>query len=107
VIIVTQNIDGMHQRAGSLNVIALHGSVWRLRCPVHGIFKDMGETYRHYTCPHCDSWLRPDITWFGDTMNEQVMKSADDVISRCNLFVSIGTSAIVWPASGFPELARD
>ncbi|MBI5591829.1 MAG: NAD-dependent deacylase [Deltaproteobacteria bacterium] len=107
VIIVTQNIDGMHQRAGSRNVIEIHGSIWRMRCPVHGIFEDMGETYRHYTCPHCDAWLRPDITWFDDAMNEQVMKRADDVVSHCNLFVSIGTSAIIWPAAGFPELARD
>ena len=65
------------------------------------------ETYRHHSCPHCTAWLRPDITWFDDAMNEQVMKAADDVVSHCDLFVAIGTSAIVWPAAGFPELARD
>ncbi len=107
VIIATQNIDGMHQRAGSRNVIELHGSMWRMRCQTHGVFEDMGETYRHHTCPHCNAWLRPDITWFGDAMNDQVMKAADDVVSRCDLFVAIGTSAIVWQAAGFPELARD
>lgn len=105
--VVTQNIDGMHQRAGTRHVIELHGSLWRLRCPVHGTFDDIGETYRHKTCPHCKSWLRPDITWFEDAMNEQTMCTAVDAIATCNLFVAIGTSGVVWPAAGFPQLAKD
>ena len=106
-IVVTQNIDGMHQRAGTHNVIELHGSLWRLRCPAHGIFEDTGEAYHHYTCPRCSTWLRPDITWFGDAMNAEAMKTAADAVSRCNLFVAIGTSGMVWPAAGFPQLAKD
>jgi len=105
--LVTQNIDGMHQRAGTRNVFELHGSLWRLRCPAHGTVDDIGETYQHTTCPHCFSWLRPDITWFEDAMNVQAMKAAADAISTCNLFVSIGTSGVVWPAAGYPQLARD
>jgi NAD-dependent deacetylase len=105
--VVTQNIDGIHQRAGTRNVIELHGSLWRLGCPAHGIFEDIGDHYQNYSCPHCRTWLRPDITWFGDAMNAEVMKTAADAISRCNLFVAIGTSGMVWPAAGFPHLAKD
>ena len=106
VTLVTQNIDGMHQRAGSKNVIELHGSLWRLRCPVHGISEDIGPQYKHYACPHCGNWLRPDITWFQDSMNLEVMEAAEKAISSCDLFISIGTSGVVWPAAGFPEVAK-
>jgi NAD-dependent deacetylase len=106
-IVVTQNIDGMHQRSGTHNVIELHGSLWRLRCPTHGIFEDTGECYQHYTCPRCSNWLRPDITWFGDAMNAEAMETAADAVSRSNLFVAVGTSGMVWPAAGFPRLARE
>ncbi len=105
--VVTQNIDGMHQRAGSRNVIELHGSLWRLRCPNDGISEDIGEKYRGYWCNKCGSWLRPDITWFGDTLNESVVSGAIEVIQDCDLFVSIGTSGVVYPAAGFPRFAKE
>jgi NAD-dependent deacetylase len=105
--VITQNIDGMHQRAGTSNVIELHGSLWRLHCSIHGIFEEIDETYHHTACPHCNTWLRPDITWFGDAMNEKTMEAAADAVSRCNLFVAIGTSGSVWPAAGFPQLAKN
>jgi len=104
--VVTQNIDGMHQRAGSMNVIELHGSLWRLRCPTHGISEDIGENYRSYKCEHCNCWLRPDIIWFGDMLDQDVINDAHLVIARCDLFISIGTSGVVWPAAGFPKIAK-
>lgn len=107
VTVVTQNIDGMHQRAGSRRVLELHGSLWRLRCPEHGIREDMGETFRRYRCESCGNWLRPDITWFGDTLDSFVMGQAVQAIRSCDLFVSVGTSGVVWPAAGFPQAARD
>jgi NAD-dependent deacetylase len=107
VMVVTQNIDGMHQRAGSQNVIELHGSLWRLRCPSHGIFGDMGEKFEYFKCTQCGSWLRPDITWFGDMLDQDVISEATIVIRQCDLFISIGTSGVVWPAAGFPKVARE
>lgn len=107
VTIVTQNIDGMHQRAGSRNMIELHGSLWRIRCPIHGILEDMGEKYKSYKCEPCGNWLRPDITWFGDMLNQAVIHEATNLIKQCDLFISIGTSGAVWPAAGFPKIARE
>jgi len=107
VIIVTQNIDGMHQRAGSKTVIELHGSLWRMRCPKHGTFEDIGETYKSKTCVKCDRRLRPDIVWFGDMLKQDVMHAAMAAIGTCDLFIGIGTSGVVYPAAGFPQIARD
>ena len=104
--VVTQNIDGMHQRAGSKEVIELHGSLWRLRCQSCGFKKeDLGEEYETGRCS-CGDRLRPDIIWFGDMLDAVVMSRASEAIRNCDLFISIGTSGTVWPAAGFPDLAR-
>ena len=104
--VVTQNIDGMHQRAGNKRVVELHGSLFRVRCPIHGVSEDVGGPYLRTTCETCGNHLRPDITWFGDMLDEEVVEKAIFLISDCDLFISIGTSAVVWPAAGFPEYAR-
>lgn len=104
--VVTQNIDGMHQRAGSKDVIELHGSLWRLRCQSCGFRKeDLAESYETTRCD-CGDRLRPDIIWFGDMLDAVVMSNASQAIRNCDLFVSIGTSGTVWPAAGFPDLAK-
>ena len=104
--IVTQNIDGMHQRAGTENVIELHGSLWRLRCDNCSIaIDDIGESFANKKCD-CGNYLRPDITWFGDMLNSNVIQKASDEIQKCDLFISIGTSGVVWPAAGFPNEAK-
>ncbi|MCP3923605.1 MAG: NAD-dependent deacylase [Desulfobacterales bacterium] len=102
--IVTQNIDGMHQQAGSIDVTELHGSLFRVRCRNHGIHEDLGE-FTEYKCS-CGNYLRPDIIWFGDSLVSEVVEKAVSLISNCDLFISIGTSGVVWPAAGFPELAK-
>ena len=108
VMVVTQNIDGMHQRAGTRNVVELHGSLWRLRCPRHGKSEDdLGERYRSYRCEKCGSRLRPDIVWFGDMLDQGVMEEAAAMIRSCDLFISVGTSGVVYPAAGFPRLAKE
>ncbi|MFC1785706.1 NAD-dependent deacetylase [Candidatus Neomarinimicrobiota bacterium] len=105
-IVVTQNIDGMHQRAGTRNVIELHGSLWRLRCDDCGIaVEDIGDSFAKIKCD-CGKYLRPDIVWFGDILNPQVIQQASEVIQKCDLFISIGTSGVVWPAAGFPNEAK-
>ncbi|MCG8376244.1 MAG: NAD-dependent deacylase, partial [Chlorobiales bacterium] len=104
--VVTQNIDGMHQRAGSSDVIELHGSLWRLRCQNCGFKKeDYGEQFETIRC-ECGDRLRPDIIWFGDMLDAVVMSKAAEAIRNCDLFISIGTSGTVWPAAGYPDLAK-
>ena len=105
--IVTQNIDGLHQRAGSTNVVELHGSLWRMRCAKHGVFEDLGNQYETRRCRDCDNWLRPDVTWFNDFLDINVMEKAHRLISKAGLFVSIGTSGVVYPAALFPQLASE
>lgn len=99
--IITQNIDGMHQRAGSKVAAELHGSLWRLRCAQHGTHEDQrAGPFAARSCPHCSAVLRPDITWFEDPVNESVFDEARELIADCELFICIGTSAVVWPAAG-------
>ena len=104
--IVTQNIDGMHQRAGSTNVIELHGSIWRMRCHRHGIFEDMGEKYASYRCLQCGNRLRPDITWFEDMLNAELLARMETLLQNVDLFIAIGTSGVVYPAAIYPQLAK-
>lgn len=105
--IVTQNIDGMHQRANSKNVIELHGSIWRMRCESDGlIIEDLDQGKYHKRHCKCGNWLRPDIIWFQDMLDQNTVEMATNIISTCDLFVSIGTSALVWPAAGYPKLAK-
>lgn len=99
--VITQNIDGMLQRGGVDVAAELHGSLWRLRCPRHGIHEDKASgDFVTRVCKDCGAPLRPDITWFEDPINERVFDQARELIDGCDLFVCIGTSAVVWPAAG-------
>lgn len=105
--IITQNIDGMHQRANSKNVIELHGSLWRLRCEKEGIvIEDKMDGKFSKTICECGEWLRPDIIWFEDMLKEDIIAQANQKIIESDLFISIGTSGMVWPAASFPSLAK-
>ena len=104
--IITQNIDGMHQKSGSENVIELHGSLWRLRCSKEGtVIEDYSGIYESYTC-RCGANLRPDIVWFGNELNMNTVDKACESASQANLFISIGTSGEIWPAAGIPHYAK-
>jgi NAD-dependent deacetylase len=104
--VVTQNIDGMHQLAGSTGVRELHGSLWRVRCEACGLQHEGREAPLRTLRCGCGSWWRPDITWFGDMLNDPVVAEATLAIKRCDLLISIGTSAVVYPAARLPELAK-
>jgi len=100
--IITQNIDGMHQKAGSQNIFELHGSLWRVRCDNCKIQKfDYEPNYQSKVCEICGNWIRPDIVWFGDSLNFDVIGKVNERISTCDLFISIGTSGVVFPAAEF------
>lgn len=106
VTVVTQNIDGLHQRAGSRNVLELHGSLWETRCDRCGARHErVEEPLAELVCA-CGGFKRPNIVWFGDVLFEDVVNAAVAAITNADVLVSIGTSAQVFPAAQLPLLAR-
>jgi len=106
--LVTQNIDGLHHRAGSRDVIELHGSIWRARCiTCHAqcsIPRD-GEP-RPDACFDCGNPLRPDVVLFGELLPRGAFELAAEQAGKCELCFVVGTSAVVYPAAAIPEIAR-
>jgi NAD-dependent deacetylase len=107
--LVTQNIDNLHIRAGSTQVLELHGNIERSYCIGCGkYFANVEVTLENKVphCPSCNGIIRPDIVWFGEMLPEGVFEKATDAASRCELFLSVGTSAVVYPAASLPLIAR-
>lgn len=105
--LITQNVDGLHQRAGSWNVIELHGNITRTKCSDEGTivsaWKDTGNVPPK--CPACGALLRPDVVWFGEPMPAPEMRQAMTASTHCDFFFSIGTSTVVYPAAALPSEA--
>ena len=101
--LITQNVDGLHQRAGSQNVIEVHGNIHRVKCFKEGHLVTSWEETEDILprCPRCNSLLRPDVVWFGETLPEDVLMKALDASADCDVYFSIGTSALVQPAASF------
>jgi NAD-dependent deacetylase len=99
--LVTQNVDGLHQRAGSRNVTELHGNIARTRCVAENIVVEsqIETSELPPRCPHCGGLLRPDLVWFGELLPEDALQLARDAARSCDLFFSIGTSGEVEPAA--------
>ena len=107
VILFTQNVDGLHTRAGSPEVIELHGSAFRTRC-THCDLPPFADTLSYETvpkCPHCGNGLRPDVVLFGETLPELALRRANSALAACDLFLAVGTSGTVWPAAAFVGVA--
>ncbi|HKI70451.1 MAG TPA: NAD-dependent deacylase [Verrucomicrobiae bacterium] len=102
--LITQNIDGLHQRARSRNVIELHGNIIRTKCFDEGtIISTWNETGEvPPKCPNCGGPLRPDVVWFNEPLPEKETTLAFQVSANCDIFFSIGTSALVYPAALLP-----
>ncbi|TXT55383.1 MAG: NAD-dependent protein deacylase 1 [Candidatus Thorarchaeota archaeon] len=105
--LITQNVDGLHRRAKSEKVLEVHGDLWAIKCtecsyhsrlskPADGIPK----------CPECGSKLRPDVVWFGESLNPEIMKSVYRELELADTIIVIGTSALVQPAASFPLLVK-
>jgi len=107
--LITQNVDGLHQRAGSRNVIEYNGNLFEDRCFVEGCAVTDGkdDSSEIPTCPACGSNMRPGVVWFGEAIPESALHNATKAASSCDLFFSIGTSSLVWPAAGLAETARE
>ncbi len=105
--LVTQNIDGLHQKAGSRGVIELHGSIWRVQCVgCHARFEILPSQPRVQACPDCGEPVRPDVVLFGEILPAGAYEQAAAAAANCELCFVIGTSALVYPAAGLPEIAR-
>lgn len=107
-LVVTQNIDGLHQQAGSERVVELHGGLWRLRCDACGARDERRDAPLTATrCTGCGAYWRPDIVWFGDRLRPDTVEAALGAMRTCQLLISIGTSAVVYPAAELPLRAKE
>jgi NAD-dependent deacetylase len=109
-LLVTQNVDGLHRRAGSSDPLELHGTIAFARCERCAARRPMGEAVvespeRPPVC-RCGGRFRPAVVWFGEALDPDVLERAARAAAACDLFVSIGTSAVVYPAAGLIELAH-
>ena len=105
--LITQNVDGLHQRAGSQNVLEVHGSIWLLRCTQCG--REWEDTAPSLAIPphcHCGGMARPGVVWFGENLNPKVWTAAEQAAGACDVLLVAGTSAVVYPAAGLAPLAR-
>jgi NAD-dependent deacetylase len=105
--VITQNIDGLHQLAGSARVIELHGSLHRVKCFSENTLASGWENAAESPprCPDCGAWLRPDVVWYGETLPPLALAEAMAASRACDLFFSIGTATQVYPAASLPQTA--
>ncbi|MFB3829262.1 MAG: NAD-dependent deacetylase [Bryobacteraceae bacterium] len=106
--LVTQNVDGLHDLAGSRKVLKLHGDIWRLRCTACGAEWDDRSTPLDPLPPvcSCGGMARPGVVWFGEMLPEGVMEAAGRAVREAEVVLVVGTSAVVYPAAGLIRLAR-
>jgi len=107
VVVLTQNIDGLHQRSGSTNVLELHGSIIRIKCTVCDFIDNITENFESLPpkCK-CGSMLRPDVVWFGEPLPQNIWQSAIKEASICDVMIIVGTSLVVSPANTLPVYAK-
>jgi NAD-dependent deacetylase len=110
--LITQNVDGLHESAGTADTIRLHGSIWEVSCwsgcaksPKR--WRDDTVSFKEIPprCPYCGGLIRPGVVWFGETLDTDVISHASSA-ARCDIFMTVGTSAVVYPAAGFVEQAK-
>jgi NAD-dependent deacetylase len=107
-VLITQNVDGLHRRAGSRNVVELHGNIGRVKCSREN------TVVEHWTeisdevprCAGCGALLRPDVVWFEENLPADALRAAEDAARRCQIMLVVGTSAEVYPAAALPDYAK-
>jgi NAD-dependent deacetylase len=112
--LITQNTDGLHQRAGSGGIVELHGNIWRARCtrercPSYQALCDLPETPLREippVCGKCGALLRPDVVWYGEPLPMEAYERSHEIASRCDAMLVVGTSAVVHPAASLPLVAK-
>ncbi|MEO8608594.1 MAG: NAD-dependent deacylase [Chloroflexota bacterium] len=113
--IITQNIDDLHQRAGSTDVIRLHGNIAGNKCfyncqgdptPVDVSQIEWDKTSGPPPCPYCGRWVRPDVVWFGEILPPAALRRAADLLAKTEVILVVGTSGVVSPAAEMPLVAK-
>jgi len=106
--LITQNVDRLHQQAGSPGVVELHGNIWEVRCCTCAtVFDRTGQDLgRDPLCEQCGGRLRPAVVWFGEALPEDSLEKAYELSRKCSVFLLIGTAAVVYPAAGLMHIAR-
>jgi NAD-dependent deacetylase len=110
--LITQNVDGLHEKAGSENVIRFHGSIWEVFCwnrcktsPPRWICDEVPLQSVPPPCPYCGGLIRPGVVWFGEGIDADVLSRSAAALD-CGVFLTVGTSALIYPAAGLVEEAR-
>jgi NAD-dependent deacetylase len=106
--LVTQNVDGLHEAAGTKDVVRMHGSIWQVRCArpcAAGATPWHDDDTSQHACPHCDRATRPAVVWFGEALDPAIVARAS-AASDCDVFFAVGTSAVVYPAAGLLHEAK-
>ena len=106
--VVTQNVDGLHDRAGSSRILKVHGDIWTLRCTsCQRTWEDLRPSLPELP-PHCacGAMARPGVVWFGEMLPDDIWSQAVDAVRAADVCLVIGTSAVVYPAAGLVELAK-
>lgn len=114
--LITQNVDDLHERGGSTGVLHVHGNLHTPRCfacarpySFPAGIPDEPEGGRRITpptCAHCGGSIRPGVVWFGEELPGDVWRAAEHAVRSCDVLLSVGTSGLVYPAAGLPELAQ-
>jgi NAD-dependent deacetylase len=106
--LITQNVDGLHELAGSRNVLRLHGSIWLMRCVECGREREDRRTPLPEIPPRCEcgGMLRPGVVWFGEALPAKIWQEAEKAARSADLFLLVGTSAVVYPAAGLATMAK-
>lgn len=110
--LITQNVDGLHERAGTRGVLRMHGSIWEVACwtgcarsPVRWVDDGVPLAEIPVRCPSCGGLARPGVVWFGEALDPGIVAACLDA-TRCDMFATVGTSALVHPAASLLEQAR-
>ena len=108
-LLITQNVDGLHRRAGNRKLIEIHGNLWRVRCMGEGKVFPNNEVPLKEIPPRCEcgALLRPDVVWFGESLSEKDLADSYAALKECDFLMVVGTSAVVQPVASFPAIARN
>ncbi|MFH1059094.1 MAG: NAD-dependent deacylase [Pseudomonadota bacterium] len=106
--LITQNVDGLHRLAGSRNLLEIHGSLWRVRCLDCGVDREERrlDLPAPPLCPACGGLLRPDVVWFGESLDQDLLDRAWRAAGNCQAMLVVGTSAVVQPAASLALVAK-
>ena len=105
--LITQNVDGLHRRAGSQNVLEVHGDLWALKCvSCNYVGRSNAPALGIPPCPQCASHLRPDVVWFGESLDAGIIDQVYIELNKADACLVVGTSALVQPSASFPLIVK-